>query len=154
MKTIQKIFTLSVFCLITQISFAQYSIFTGYWKGYLITDTTNVDHKKGLPVTLFISDDNEQGELYGEMTIQYRYQTDVYKAKYVISGMYDETLANVLITHEKLVYYDILPKGLQWCFGSGSFNVKRNPYKKKNYLDGIMTTNCGDEEIRMILVKK
>ncbi|MBK9792682.1 MAG: hypothetical protein IPP60_06170 [Sphingobacteriales bacterium] len=88
------------------------------------------------------------------MTIQYRYQTDIYKAKYVLSGLYDETFTNIYITQEKLLYYDILPKGLQWCFGSGTFVLHRNPYRKKNYIDGYMTTNCGNEKIRMVLVKK
>jgi len=135
-------------------AYAQYSVFTGFWKGYLITDTSNIDNKKGLPVTVFISDDNNQGEVAGEMSIQYRYQTDVYKAKYMITGTYDETMTSLLITQEKIVYYDLLPKGLQWCFGSGSFTLERNPYKKRYYLDGIMTTNCGDEQMRIILIKK
>jgi len=129
-------------------------VFTGFWKGYLITDTSNIDNKKGLPVTVFISDDNNQGEVAGEMSIQYRYQTDVYKAKYMITGTYDETMTSLLITQEKIVYYDLLPKGLQWCFGSGSFTFEKNPYKKRYYLDGIMTTNCGDEQMRIILIKK
>ncbi|MFN8261027.1 MAG: hypothetical protein U0X41_08860 [Chitinophagales bacterium] len=129
-------------------------MYTGNWKGFLLTDTTNVDNQKGLPVTVFISDDNDKGELYGEMTIQYRYQTDIYKAKYIISGNYEEGENSVYLQQERLVYYDLLPKGLQWCFGGGNFVVYRNPYKKKNYMDGFMTTNCGNEQMRIVLVKK
>lgn len=87
------------------------------------------------------------------MSIQYRYQDDIYKAKYNISGRYDAG-GSIFLQQEKLVYYDVLPKGLQWCFGSGYFAMFRDPYKKKNYLDGYMTTNCGDEQLRMILIQK
>jgi len=136
------------------VSKAQYSPILGNWKGFLLTDTTNADNQKGLPVLLSIFDDNDKGDFYGEMSIQYFYQTDVYKAKYIVSGNYDESTSTVFIEQERLVFYDILPKGLQWCFGSGTLQLKRNPSRKKNYLDGSMTTNCGDEEMRMVLIKK
>jgi hypothetical protein len=141
-------------CCTVSFSKAQYSPYIGTWNGYLITDTDNADNQNGLPVTLFFSDDNKLGELSGEMTIQYRYQTDVYRAKYSVTGTYSKSASRVFIEQKKIIFCDILPKGLQWCFGSGTFSLLRNPYKKKNYLDGIMSSNCGKEKMRMIIVKK
>ncbi|HOU47606.1 MAG TPA: hypothetical protein PLL99_07360 [Chitinophagales bacterium] len=126
----------------------------GGWKGYMLTDTTNADNKKGLPATLFISYVSSDGELAGEMTVQYRYQSDIYRAKYEVTGQYNFANSQAFIEQQKIVFHDILPKGLQWCFGSGYFRLKRNPYKKKSYLDGIMTTDCGKEMIRIVLIKK
>ncbi|HNY55525.1 MAG: hypothetical protein KAX69_03920 [Chitinophagales bacterium] len=101
-----------------------------------------------------IIDDNDAGELVGEMIIQYRYQTDLYKAKYKVLGMINYENMTMYLEQSKLIYYDLLPKGYQWCFGIGTFEILRNPYRKKNYLDGYMTTNCGDEKLRMVLIKK
>ena len=120
----------------------------------MLTDTTNADNKKGLPATLFISYVSTDGELAGEMTVQYRYQSDIYRAKYEVAGQYDAAASKAYIEQEKIVFHDILPKGLNWCFGSGYFQLKRNPYKKKYYLDGLMKTDCGKEIIRFILIKK
>lgn len=136
------------------ISIAQYSPIIGGWKGYLLTDTSNADNRTGLPVVMNISDSNNKGEFAGDMTIQYRYQTDIYRVKYVISGNFDESTSVAYIEQEKIVYYDLLPKGLKWCFGSGYFKLQRNPYRKKIYLDGTMTTDCGDDPMRFVLIKK
>lgn len=119
----------------------------------MLSNTSDVDNGKGLPVTLFISSDNEAGEMVGEMSIQYRYQTDIYKAKYSVNGLIDYENKSIYIEQVKLIYYDLLPRGLQWCFGNGTFQIFRNPYKKKNYLDGYMTTSCGPEKLRMVLIK-
>lgn len=129
-------------------------MFRGTWKGYILSKSLDDDNKKGLPVTLYIVDDNDAGDLVGEMSIQYKYQTDIYKAKYKVSGSIDYDEYTMYIRQEKLVYYDLLPKGLQWCFGSGNYKIFRNSYKKKIYIDGYMTTDCGKEKIRMILIKK
>lgn len=129
-------------------------MYHGTWKGYLMSNNLDADNKKGLPVTLYIVDDNDEGDLVGEMSIQYRYQTDIYKAKYKISGNINYEENTMYIVQEELVYYDLLPKGLEWCFGSGTYKVQRDPYKKKLYTDGYMTTNCGNEKLRMVLLKK
>lgn len=129
-------------------------MFHGTWKGFLLSKNADEDNKKGLPVSLYIVDDNDDGDLFGEMTVQYRYQTDIYKAKYKVTGQINFEDNTMFIKQERIIYCDILPKGLQWCFGSGDFNILRNVYKKKNYLDGYMTTDCGDEKLRMILLKK
>ena len=126
----------------------------GNWKGFLLSKNSDADNKKGLPVTLYIVDDKDAGDLVGEMTVQYQYQTDIYKAKYKVSGNINYEENTMYLVQEKLIFYDLLPKGLEWCFGSGSFNIRRNPYMKKNYLDGYMTTNCGNEKLRMVLFKK
>ena len=129
-------------------------MYHGTWKGYLMSSSLDADNKKGLPVTLYIVDDNDAGMLIGEMSIQYRYQTDIYRAKYKVGGYIDYDENTIYIEQEKLIYYDLLPKGLQWCFGSGTYKVRRDPYKKKMYLDGSMVTNCGNEKLRMVLFKK
>lgn len=151
---IKTLFTLLLLCFFVAISKAQYSPYIGTWKGFLLTDVSNADNANGLPVTLFISDDNKSGELHGEMTVQYRYQTDVYRAKYSVAGIYDKTTSQVYIEQQKIIYYDLLPKGLEWCLGKGTFKLQRNPYEKKNYLDGTLISNCGNEKMRMVLIKK
>ena len=78
----------------------------------MLSNTSDVDNGKGLPVTLFISSDNEAGEMVGEMSIQYRYQTDIYKAKYSVNGLIDYENKSIYIEQVKLIYYDLLPRGL------------------------------------------
>jgi hypothetical protein len=153
-KNIRKYTIILFFSLFTISAFAQTSLYEGTWKGIMLSNTSDVDNGKGLPVTLFISSDNEAGEMVGEMSIQYRYQTDIYKAKYSVNGLIDYENKSIYIEQVKLIYYDLLPRGLQWCFGNGTFQIFRNPYKKKNYLDGYMTTSCGPEKLRMVLIKK
>ncbi|MFN8237808.1 MAG: hypothetical protein U0T77_06520 [Chitinophagales bacterium] len=126
----------------------------GNWKGFLISKTPEEDNKDGLPVTLYIIDDNDQGDLVGEMTVQYRYQTDVYKAKWSISGNIDYYNYTITLQQDNFVYYDLLPKGLQWCAGYAKLNIYRSTYIKKLYMDGSMYTNCGEEKLRLILVKE
>jgi hypothetical protein len=151
---IKKAFFILFLIFIAGHSGAQTSLYTGYWKGVMFSNMNDIDNDKGLPVILYISYDNDAGELTGEMTIQYRYQTDLYKAKYKVSGLIDYDQKTIYLEHDKLVYFDVLPRGLQWCFGSGTFQIFRNTYKKKNYMDGYMTTNCGAEKLRMVLIKK
>lgn len=134
--------------------FAGNPLYSGNWKGYLFAGGNDGDKKRGLPVSLYIIDDNDDGDLVGEMSITYRYQSDLYRAKYKMSGQIDYENRTMFLQQEELIYYDLLPKGLKWCFGSGTFEMLRNPYKKKNYIDGYMTTNCGDEKLRMVLIKK
>lgn len=88
------------------------------------------------------------------MTIKYRYQTDIYNAKYKVIGKVDYASNVMYIEQTELIYYDLLPKGLNWCFGRGTLNILRNPYYKKNYLDGYMTTNCGQDQQRFVLIKQ
>jgi hypothetical protein len=88
------------------------------------------------------------------MMVQYRYQTDIYKAKYAIQGDVNYQKFTISFNQTRLIYNDLLPKGLNWCFGSATLNVKRSTYKKKIYMDGYMNTNCGKEQMRVILVKQ
>ncbi len=125
----------------------------GNWKGFLMSKSLDVDNKDGLPVTLYIVDDNDNGDIVGEMVVKYRYQTDIYKAKYSITGKLDYSNYTLSLEQTGVIYYDLLPKGLQWCMGSGKFNIYRSTYAKKLYIDGYMTTNCGDERLRLVLVK-
>jgi hypothetical protein len=125
----------------------------GSWKGYLLSNTEDSDNRKGLPCSLFIIDDNDEGYFTGEMTVQYRYQTDIYKAKYTVQGMIDYEKYSIYLKQTKMVYYDLLPKGLQWCFGSGTFSIYRSIYGKKTYMDGPMNSTCGNEKMRLILIK-
>ena len=126
----------------------------GNWKGYLISNNMDADNKDGLPVTLSIIDDNDGGDLVGEMTAQYRYQTDIYKAKWSVSGNIDYDNYTIYLQQGNFIYSDLLPKGLQWCSGYGNLNIYRSTYKKKIYMDGSMYTNCGQENLRLILVKE
>jgi hypothetical protein len=125
----------------------------GSWKGYLMSNTEDQYNRNGLPATLYIIDDNDQGYFTGEMTIQFRYQTDIYKAKYTVKGIIDYEKYQVYLEQTNIVFYDLLPKGLQWCFGKGTFNIYRSIYGKKTYMDGPMTSSCGEESMRLILVK-
>lgn len=126
----------------------------GNWKGFLIGKNMDADNKDGLPVTLSIIDDNDEGDLVGEMTAQYRYQTDVYKAKWSITGSIDYYNYTIYLQQGNFIYYDLLPKGLQWCSGYGNLNIYRSTYMKKIYMDGTMYTNCGQDQLRLILVKE
>jgi hypothetical protein len=134
--------------------FAGNPLIRGTWKGYLTSKSLDSDNETGLPVTLFIIDDNNQGQVSGEMTVQYRYQTDIYKAKYSIQGNIDYDNYVITLLQTGMIFYDLLPKGLKWCFGSGSFHIYRSIYGRKTYMDGFMTSDCGAEKMRMILVKK
>ncbi len=129
-------------------------MYQGTWKGMLLSKSLDADNRKGLPVTLYIADNNGDGDISGEITIQYRYQTDIYKAKYNVIGKIDYINFTMYIEQTELIFYDILPKGYKWCFGSGNFKILRNPNRKRNYIDGFMNTNCGNEQMRMILIKK
>ena len=124
----------------------------GEWKGFIVSNL-DVYNSTGLPVSLNITDDNDQGGLVGEMIVQYRHQTDVYKAKYAIEGNIDYDKYIINLQQTKFVYSDLLPKGLQWCLGGGTFNIYRSTYGKKIYMDGYMKSNCGKEDMRMILIK-
>jgi len=139
--------------LITFTSFAGNPMLHGAWKGFLMSNTADEDNRNGLPVTLNITDDNDKGDIFGEMTVSYRYQTDVYRAKYKISGDIDYANYTITINQGDFIYSDLLPKGLNWCTGSGTFNVYRSSSAKKIYMDGYMKTNCGAEKLRLILVK-
>ncbi len=150
---LKKIHTI-LFLLITYSCFSGNPEIHGNWKGFLISKNPDSDNKDGLPVTLYIIDDNDEGDLVGEMTVQYRYQTDIYKAKWSVSGSLDYTKYTISILQESFVFYDLLPKGLQWCSGNARLNIYRSTYKKKLYMDGIMYTNCGEEELRLVLVKE
>ncbi len=143
-----------LFLLIATNSIAGNPMFHGTWKGFLMSKSLDGDNKKGLPVSLYIVDDNDAGDLFGEMSIQYRYQSDIYKAKYKVSGNINYDEKKIFIEQEKIIFFDLLPKGLEWCFGNGTFSILRNPYTKKYYLDGYMITNCGNERLRMVLIKK
>ena len=128
-------------------------MYSGIWKGVIMIKN-DPDNPKGLATTLNIIDNADNGDLVGEMTVQYLYQTDAYKAKYKVLGIINYEEMTMYLEQTNLIYSDLLPKGLQWCFGIGTFQILRNPYRKKNYLDGYMTTNCGNEQLRMILIKK
>jgi hypothetical protein len=141
------------FLLLAASCFAGNPAVRGNWKGYLVSKSLDSDNSSGLPVTLYIIDDNDAGDFQGEMTVQYRYQTDLYKAKYSVEGNIDYTNYIITLEQTNLIYYDILPKGLQWCFGGGTFNIYRSIYGKKIYMDGYLGTNCGGEKMRMILIK-
>jgi hypothetical protein len=137
-------------------SFSGNPLIRGTWKGYMISNSlsSDVDNKDGLPVTLYIIDDNDKGDLVGEMTVRYKYQTDIYRAKWHVSGNLDYANYTISIQQNNFIYFDLLPKGLDWCTGGGTFNIYRSNYKKKLYMDGNMLTSCGDERIRMVLVKQ
>ena len=107
-----------------------------------------------MQVSLFITDDNDVGDFRGEMTVRYRYQTDVYKAKYQITGKLDYNTYKLQIRPDTFIFADVLPKGLNWCIGSGTARMYRSTYKKKVIMDGTLATNCGAERLRMVLIKQ
>ena len=152
--SLKKIHTILLF-LITFCCLAGNPAIHGNWKGFLISNSLLMDpyNRRGLPVTLYIIDDNDKGDLIGEMNVQYKYQTDIYKAKYKIEGNINYTKYTISLVQGNLIFSDILPKGLQWCFGNGTLNIYRSTFGKKTYMDGFMKTSCGNERIRMILVK-
>ena len=150
---LKKIHTILIL-LFTIACFAGNPAIRGNWKGYLTSKSMiDADNKTGLPVTLYIIDDNDEGDIMGEMTVQYRYQTDIYKAKYSVNGNIDYENYTISLEQTKLIFYDILPKGLQWCFGFGTLKIYRSIYGKKTYMDGYMTSSCGTEKIHMVLLK-
>ncbi|MDB5227982.1 MAG: hypothetical protein JWN78_2175 [Bacteroidota bacterium] len=148
---LKRIYTISFF-LLAYSCFAGNPALHGNWKGFIVSNL-DVYNSTGLPVSLSIVDDNDEGDLVGEMTVQYRYQTDIYKAKYAIEGNIDYEKYVISLRQTHFVYSDLLPKGLQWCIGGGTFNIYRSTYGKKTYMDGYMKSNCGKEDMRMILIK-
>ena len=149
---IRKIFNILLFTFLTTWSFAGNPAIRGNWKGYMISNSPDPDNKNGMPATLYIVDDNDDGDIVGEMTVQYRYQSDIYRAKYTIQGKINYEDYTIAIDQTGLKYYDLLPKGLNWCFATGELNIYRSSTAKKLYIDGNMTTNCG-ANLRMILIK-
>lgn len=135
--------------------FAGNPILRGNWKGIILTnDNNDLDNKGGLQITLFITDDNEVGDFRGEMTVRYRYQTDVYKAKYEITGKLDYNTYKMQIRQDRYIFADVLPKGLSWCIGSGTARMYRSTYKKRVIIDGNLSTNCGAQRLRFVLFKQ
>jgi hypothetical protein len=151
-KNIKNKFTILLLLIATQ-CFAGNPYLKGKWKGLLISKNADADNKNGLPVTLFILDDNDVGNFSGDMILKYRYQSDVYKAKYNITGRLDYNTFKLTIQQNKIIYSDILPKGLNWCIGNGTARMYRSTYKKSIIIDGYFTTNCGAERMRLVLVK-
>ncbi len=143
-----------IILLLTVSCFAGNPLLRGTWKGYITSKSLDKDNKDGLPTTLTIIDDNNAGQVVGEMTVQYRYQTDIYKAKYAIQGELNYQKFSISFTQTRLIYSDLLPKGLNWCFGSATLKIFRSTYKKKIYMDGYMNSNCGKEKMRVILVRQ
>lgn len=126
----------------------------GNWKGRLLSNYLDVYNKNGLPVNLYLMDDKSDGNLVGEMTIHYQYQEDVYRAKYKVSGKINYNTFQFNITQTKLVFSDLLPKGLEWCMGKAdNLQIYRSSKVKKLYIDGQFETNC-NEKYRMVLFKK
>ncbi|MBK8350786.1 MAG: hypothetical protein IPL21_03570 [Saprospirales bacterium] len=135
--------------------FASNPMLRGKWKGVIVTkDNTDIDNKNGLIVNLYITDDNDVGDFRGEMTVSYRYQTDVYKAKYQITGKLDYNTYKFRIRQDKYIFSDVLPKGLNWCIGSGDGRIYRSKYKKRIIMDGNLATNCGGDRLHFVLVKQ
>ena len=90
--------------------FASNPMLRGKWKGVIVTkDNSDIDNKNGLIVNLYITDDNDVGDFRGEMTVSYRYQTDVYKAKYQITGKLDYNTYKFRIRQDKFIFSDVLP---------------------------------------------
>lgn len=150
---LRKTYAFLLFCLLSLSASAGNPAIHGTWKGYLLFNGLDADNSDGLPVTLNIVDDNDNGDYQGEMFVQYRYQTDIYKAKYAVQGNIDYEKYLITLQQTKLLYYDLLPKALQWCFGEGTLNIYRSTYAKKIYMDGYMGSNCGEQKMRLILVK-
>lgn len=136
------------------LSFSGNPYIRGTWKGFMLSKSMDADNKDGMPVILTIVDDNDKGNIVGEMIVKYRYQTDIYKAKYTISGNIDYINYRISLNQEKFVYSDLLPKGLNWCIGNGTLSIFRSNYKKYLYMDGYMQTGCGTEQLRLVLVKQ
>ena len=110
----------------------------GNWKGRLISNYLDAYNKNGLPVSLYLMDDKADGNLVGEMTIRYRYQEDVYSAKYKVSGKIDYSSYKFNLTQTEIIFGDVLPKGLQWCAGkSDNLGIYRSSNIKRFYIDGI-----------------
>ncbi len=120
----------------------------------MISNSADADNKDGMPVTLFILDDNDVGNFSGDMVVSYRYQSDIYKAKYNITGKLDYNTFKMSIQQNKIIYNDLLPKGLNWCIGSGNARMFRSTYKKTIIIDGNFSTNCGGERMRLFLIKQ
>lgn len=125
----------------------------GKWKGYVISKNMDYDNRNGMPVTLTITDDADNGDYVGDMVVSYRYQTDVYRAKYTVEGNINYVDYTISVIQTGLVYSDLLPKGLNWCFSSGDLNIYRSTSAKKLYIDGYVYVDCTNENVRMILIK-
>lgn len=113
----------------------------------------DADNKNGMPATLTITDDAENGDYVGEMLISFRYQSDIYRARYKVEGNIDYEKYTISIIQTGLIYSDILPRGLNWCFSSGVLNIYRSNTAKKIYLDGYMHVECTNDNVRTILIK-
>ncbi|MCB0508910.1 MAG: hypothetical protein KDD21_11490 [Bacteroidetes bacterium] len=88
------------------------------------------------------------------MKIYFRYQEDVYRAKFKIIGTVNYQTYQLTLTQTDMIYGDLLPKGLQWCMGkSDELRIYRSSSVKKLYLDGNYVTAC-DEVYRMVLFKE
>lgn len=135
-------------------SFGVNPFLLGTWKGYIISNELDADNRNGLPVTLYINSDNDNGDFVGEMYVSYRYQTDIYNAKYMVKGSLDINTFVLRMSQTEIVYYDVLPKGMSWCFGQFKLNMYQSNYMRKIILDGSMNTECSESNIRVVLVKK
>lgn len=150
----KKVFIIVLFLASTLLALGVNPYLLGTWKGYIMTNNLDEDNKNGLPVTLYITSDRENGDFIGEMYVSYRYQTDIYNAKYSANGNLDVNTFTLRLYQKELVYYDILPKGLSWCFGQFKMKMYQSNYKRKLVLDGNMYTDCLEGNIRIVLIKK
>ena len=151
--TIKKLLSILFFTFLAINGFAGNPALRGTWQGFLKSNTADESNKDGLPVSIIITDDNDAGDVFGEMNVSYRYQTDIYRARYKMSGNINYSTYQITIKQEDFIYSDLLPKGLKWCSGSGTLNIYRSSSAKKLYMDGFMKTNCGEERLRLILIK-
>jgi hypothetical protein len=121
----------------------------GEWTGYVIVGETK------LKSTLYLSDDNDNGEITADIVMNYTY-TDgkIYSCKAHCSGHIDYKKYDFTLVMEEFVYFDLLPEGMKWCLGTMSCSIRREMQMKQYILLGRMTNKCSPGESQLVMIKR
>lgn len=121
----------------------------GTWFGYILQGDVK------LPTTMYITDDNDQGQVNGTITISYNYISGkVYSCQARFSGNVDYKTYEFSLIMEEYIYYDLLPEGMKWCLGTIFGAIGREMELKKFIIQGNMRTKCTEDVSDVVLVKQ
>jgi hypothetical protein len=121
----------------------------GTWFGYILNKETK------LPTTLYITDDNDQGNVAGEITISFQYISGkTYSCQARFTGYIDQKTFEFSLVMEEYVYYDLLPEGMKWCLGTIYGSIGREMELRKYFIQGTMRTKCTEDVSDVVLIKQ
>ena len=128
----------------------------GTWSGVIIQYDEAGSQLK-IPCTLYINDNDQTGDLSGEITLTYNYKSGQrYTCKANFTGKIDYQTYNFSLNIGNYVYYDVLPENMQWCLGSISGSVRREMEFKLYIILAKMGTKCSETptESDVVLLKQ